>query len=37
MTCEFIGNRIVKPKHVTDENPRNVKKIIVPSKKEKKN
>ena len=36
-TCEFIGNKIsykiVKPKHVIDENPRNVEEIIIPSEK----
>ena len=35
--CEFIGNKIaakiVKPKHVTDECPRNVQEIIIPSEK----
>ena len=40
-TGEFRGNKInekiVKPKHVNDENPKNVTERIVPSKKEKKN
>ena len=34
---ESIGNkvtdRIVKPKHVIDENPRNVEEIIIPTEK----
>ena len=30
-----IAEKIVKPKHVNDENPRNVEEIIVTSKKEK--
>ena len=38
--CEFIGNKIaakiVKPKHVTDESPRNVQEIIIPSEKREK-
>ena len=36
-TCNFIGNkipgRIVKPKHVINENPRNVEKIIIQQQK----
>ena len=36
-TGEFIGNKIadkiVKPKHVIDENPRNVEEIIIPPEK----
>ena len=36
-TSEFIGNKIVdkivKSKHITDENPRNVEEIIIPSEK----
>ena len=40
-TGEFRGNnineKIVKPKHVNDENPKNFKERIAPSKKEKKN
>ena len=32
-TGESLGNKIVKPKHVIDENPRNVEEIfIVPEK-----
>ena len=38
---EFIGNKIaaktVKPKHVTDESPRNVQEIIIPSEKKRRN
>ena len=40
VTGEFRGNKIadkiVKPKHEYDENPRDIEEIIVPSKKEKK-
>ena len=36
-TDRFIGNKIAdkiaKPKHVTDENPRNVEEIIIPPEK----
>ena len=36
-TSEFIGNKIadkiVKQKHVVDENPRNVEEIIIPPEK----
>ena len=28
-----IANKIVKPKHVIDENPRNVEEIIIPPEK----
>ena len=39
-TGEFIGNKvadkILKPKHVIDGNSRNVKKINISAKKEKK-
>ena len=36
-TGKFIGNKIadkiVKPKHVTEANPRNVERIIIPQEK----
>ena len=39
-TGQCIGNeiadKIVKPKHVIDENPRNFEEIIIPPEKEKK-
>ena len=28
-----IANKIAKPKHVTDENPRNIEEIIIPPEK----
>ena len=38
-TGEFIGNKIsdkiVKPRHVTDENPRNIEEKIIPPEKRK--
>ena len=40
-TGQFRGNKIaeiiIKPKHVNDENPKNVEEIFVLSKKKKKN
>ena len=40
-TGEFIGNKIaekiVKPKHVIDENPRSVEEIITPPEKKRRN
>ena len=28
-TDEYLGNKVVKPKHVIDKNPRNVEEIII--------